>query len=87
MPFLGNFWAHFGDKQPPIFAENNTFWGPLLFYFVEFSATWQPCSRLGSLKKVYMHNLAHRCLYPLQLSNFLMNDFASSVVRKPHQFY
>ena len=33
----------------------------------------------------YMSNLAHKCLWSLQLPNFLMNDFASMIVRKPHQ--
>ena len=27
-PFLGQFWAHLGDKQPQILAENYTFLGP-----------------------------------------------------------
>ena len=33
-----------------------------------------------------MHNLAYRCLYSLQFYNFLMNDFASQIVRQPHQY-
>ena len=75
-PFLGSFE---GQTAPILF------WRPLLCYFVEFSATWQLCSRPRPLKQYYMPNLAHRCLCSLQLSNFLMNDFASMIVRKPHQ--
>ena len=78
-PFLGHFRAHLGDKQPAIFKQ------PLLCYFVQFSATWQQYSRLCSLQNFYLHNLAQRCLYSFQLSNFLIMDFPSLIVRKPHQ--
>ena len=54
---------------------------PLLCYFVNFSATLQQYSRPYSLQNFYLHNLAQRCLYTLQLSNFLNNDFSSLKVR------
>ena len=31
------------------------------------------------------HNFSHRCLYSLQISIFLLNDFGSLIVRQPQQ--
>ena len=36
-------------NRPQFCQLTKLFWEPLLSYFVEFSATWQQCGRLGSL--------------------------------------
>ena len=78
----------FGGQTGLNFCQLAILFGrPLLCYFVHFSATLQQYSRPYSLQNFYLHNLAQRCLYTLQLSNFLNNDFSSLKVRKPHQHY
>ena len=81
-PLLGSF-----EGQTALdFAANNTFFGaPFMLFCRIFShlATVQQIELI--VVQYYMLNLAYRCLCSLQLSNFLVNDFASMIVRKPHQ--
>ena len=86
-PFLSHFWAQLGDTQPSIFVSYQYFLGgPFYVILYNFqSCTLQQYSGLCSRQNFHLHNLAQRCLFSLQLSNFLSNDFASLIIRKTHQ--